>query len=57
MGYTEDLINLRKELAVVVLHQVKMMKQRTVQYKHSRAAEDAADNFANQLVTTATRSV
>lgn len=29
-GYAEDLITLRKELAVAVLHKVKMMKQRTV---------------------------
>ena len=57
MGYAEDLITLCKELAVAVLHQVKMMKQRTEQYKHSRLAEDAADNFANQLVTSATHSV
>ena len=33
------------------------MKQRTEEYKHSRAAEVAADNFANQLVTTATHSI
>ena len=56
-GYAEELINLRKELAVAVLHQVKMMKQRTEEYKHSRAPDVAADNFANQLVTTATHSV
>jgi hypothetical protein len=57
VGYAEELINLRKELAVAVLHQVKMMKQRTEEYKHSRAAEVAADNFAKQLDTTATHSV
>ena len=57
VGYAEDLITLRKELAVAVLHQVKMMKQRTEQYKHCRLAEDAADLFANQLVTSATSSV
>ena len=57
VGYAEDLITLRKELAVAVLHQVKMMKQRTEQYKQSRTAEDTADNFANQLVTSPTLSV
>ena len=57
VGYAEDLIILRKELAVAVLHQMKMMKQRTEQYKHNRAAEAAADNFTNQLVTTAIHSV
>jgi hypothetical protein len=51
VGYAEDLIILRKEEAVAVLHQMKMMRQRTKQYKHNRAAEAAADNFANQLVT------
>ena len=57
VGCAEELINLRKELAVALLHQVKMMKQRTEEYKYSRAAEVAADNFANQLVTTATHSI
>ena len=57
VGYAEELINLRNELAVAVLHQVKMMKLCTEEYKHSRAAEVAADNFAKQLVTTATHSV
>ena len=57
VGYAEDLLTLRKELAVAVLHQVKMMKQRTEQYKQTRAAEDAADKFSNQLVTSATHSV
>ena len=58
VGYAEDLIILLKEVVVAaVLHQMKMMRQRTKQYKHNRAAEAAADNFANQLVTTATHSV
>ena len=57
VGYAEDILTLRKELAVAVLHQVKMMKQRTEQYKQTRAAEDAADTFANQLVTSATHSI
>ena len=39
VGYAEDLLTLRKELAVAVLHQVKMMKQRTEQYKQTRAAK------------------
>ena len=53
--YAEDLKTLRKELAVAVLHQVKKMKQRTELYKQSRALEDAADNFSNQVVTAATQ--
>ena len=45
-GYAEELRGLKKELAVAVIHQVKMMKQRTDQYTHNRATDAAGDNSA-----------
>ncbi len=55
--YAEELRALKKEFAVAVIHQVKMMKQRTDQYKHDRATDAAGDNFAHQLVSSASNSV
>ena len=52
-GYAEELRDLRKKLALAVIHQGKMTKQRTEQYKHHRANNAAGDNFANQLVSSA----
>jgi hypothetical protein len=56
-GHAEELRELKKDLAVAVIHQVKMMKQRTEQYKHNRATDAAGDNFAHQLVSSASNSV
>ena len=36
-GYAVELGDLRRELAQAVIHQVRMMKERTEQYKHRRA--------------------
>ena len=55
--YAEELVNLRKELALAVIHQVRMMKKRTEQYKQIRASESAGDEFANQLVSSASMSL
>ena len=55
--YAEELTNLRKELALAVIDQVRMMKQRTEQNKQIRASESAGDDFANQLVSSASNSV
>ena len=56
-GYAEDLGDLRRDLAQAVIHQVRMMKERTEQYKHHRTNEVASDQFANQLVSTAPNSL
>jgi hypothetical protein len=56
-GYAEELRDLKKELALAVIHQVKMMKQRAEQYKHHRATDAAGDIFAHQLVSSASNSV
>ena len=55
--YAEELGNLRKELALAVIHQVRMMKKRTEQYKQIRASESAGDVFADQLVSSASMSL
>ena len=55
-GYAEELGDLQKELAQAVIHQVRMMKQRTEHYKRLRANEAADDQFANQLVSSASLS-
>ena len=56
-GYAEELRDLKKELALAVIHQVKMMKQRAEQYKHHRATDAAGDIFAHQLVSSASNSM
>jgi hypothetical protein len=55
-GYAEELCDLKKELALAIIHQVKMMKQRTEQYKYHRATDAAGANFSHQLVSSASNS-
>ena len=52
-GYAEELCDLKKELALAIIHQVKMMKQRTEQYKYHRVTDAACANFSHPLVSSA----